>query len=107
VGLVSLRFLATCCLLFVSLPVFAGEKNCERVKYRAPSSAEIAIEFVFDTSYPYGQYANGDWWVSAGTGGYVRIISILPEARDGLNGFEVNPSSRSKQGFDRRVAGYD
>lgn len=34
-------------------------------------SAKVA--FVFDKSYPCGQYANGDWWVSTDAGGSVHI----------------------------------
>jgi hypothetical protein len=109
VGLVPIGFgfLTAFCLLFVSLPVSAFDKTCASVKHSAPSDPGNAIEFVFAKPYACGQYANGDWWVSAGTDDYVEIVSILPEARDGLSGFEVSPSSPSKQGFDRRVAGYD
>ncbi len=106
-GLVPVRLLAASCLIFVSLPSTSAELTCGSVKYSAPSGLGNAVEFVFDKPYACGQYANGDWWVSAGPRGHVKIISILPEALAGLSGFEVNPSSRSKQGFDRRVAGYD
>ena len=106
-GLVQIGFLAAFCLIIVSLPTSASDQTCESVKYSSPATWENAVEFVFDKPYVCGQYANGDWWVSAGPRGHVQIISILPEARAGLSGFEVNPSSRSKQAFDRRVAGYD
>jgi hypothetical protein len=108
VGLVpTITFVTGACLFGVSLPVSAIEQTCASVKYDAPSGPANTIQFVFDKPYVCGQYANGDWWISADTSGYVQIVSMLPAARDGLNGFEVNPSSRSKQGFDRRVAAYD
>jgi hypothetical protein len=95
------------CVFWVSLSLAAAEKTCASVKYEAPSGQGNAVEFVFDKAYVCGQFANGDWWVSAGSGNRVGIVSIHPEARDGLNGFEVDPSSRARQGFDRRVFGYD
>jgi hypothetical protein len=108
VGLVpSVRRLAACGLFAFSLPTPAADQHCAVIKYEAPSGSPNNVEFAFDKPYRCGQYVNGDWWVSAGTGGHVRILSISPAAQDGLNGFEVTPSSRSKQGFDRRVAGYD
>jgi hypothetical protein len=90
-----------------SFSVSATEKICASVKYDAPSGPKNSIEFVFNKPYVCGQYANGDWWVSPGADSQVEIVSILPEAEDGLSGFQVNPSSRSTQGFDRRVGGYD
>jgi hypothetical protein len=106
-GLVSLRKIATLCLLGYSFSVEATEQTCKSVKYVPPSGLGNAVEFVFDKPYVCGKYANGDWWVSADPSVDVRIISILPEAVDGLNGFEVSPSSSDRQGFDRRVFGYD
>jgi hypothetical protein len=100
-------FFAGICLFFISSWASAANQVCASVKYSAPSGLGTIVEFVLDKPYDCGQYANGDWWVSAGKDGHVQMLDILPAANDGLNGFEVNPSSKSKQGFDKRVAGYD
>lgn len=105
-GLVQIVVAVGICLLFAP-PIKADDQICTSIKYKVPSGSGNEVEFVFDRPYTCGKYANGDWWVSTGTDGYVQINSILPAARDGLNGFEVNPSSGSRQGFDRRVAGFD
>jgi hypothetical protein len=105
-GLVSLKRVLTLCIFGGAFSVAATEQTCTSVKYQAPSPGN-AVEFVFDKPYVCGKYANGDWWVSATASAEVRIVSIQPEAVDGLNGFEVNPSSKDRQAFDRRVFGYD
>lgn len=94
-------------LVFWSSATQAALQECERIAIAAADKPSITVEFIFDKPYPCGRFANGDWWVSGGIYGDVNILTILPAAADGLNGFEVNPSSASRQGFDRRVAGYD
>ncbi|WP_363796425.1 hypothetical protein ABU614_13615 [Lysobacter firmicutimachus] len=73
------------------------------------SVKQYGITFGFDRAYPCGQFANGDFWVApAGDSqGRVRIMSISPGFGSGRNGFEVNPSSVSRHGFDRTAYGYD
>lgn len=101
-----LSLLAALCLAFVAHNVDAAGQACSSIRYSLPSSPGSEIVFNFDRAYSCGIYANGDWWVSAGNNQPVRIVSILPAAENGLHGFEINPSSRSSQGFDRRIAGY-
>lgn len=73
------------------------------------SVKQYGITFAFDRAYPCGQFANGDYWVApAGDSqGRVRIMSIAPGFSSGRNGFEVNPTSVSRHGFDRTAYGYD
>ncbi len=70
-----------------------------------PVAAEISqfgITWTFDDSYPYGQFANGDFWVA----GPVTIIQISPASiisgTRTLHGSMINPSPRSGQ-----IQGYD
>lgn len=74
--------------------------TCSSVTYVAPSGAANNIVFTFDKSYSCGQFANGDWWVSADGSGFVTITAISPAASGGRNGLEVNPSSTNQQAFD-------
>ncbi len=82
--------------------------TCSSIQYAAPSGVANNIVFKFDKSYPCGQFINGDWWVSPEgvSSAGVTIIEISPSAANGFNGFEVNPASKTSQGFDSRVAGY-
>lgn len=82
--------------------------TCSSIQYSAPSGAINNIVFKFDRSYPCGQFINGDWWVSPEgvSGAGVKITEILPLATNDFNGFEVNPTSKTNQSFDSRVAGY-
>jgi hypothetical protein len=81
---------------------------CSKITVAAPSGAAADITFTFDAAYTCGQYANGDWWVerSAQTK-LVRVTAITPDRGAGLDGWEVNPSSTSKQPYDSRINGYD
>lgn len=94
----------------VTDPVVSIPSMCVSVKYPAPSGSQNDITFNFDKPYECGKFANGDWWVSADSSGYVTVTSISPAvvkttiANGGttvytLNGFEVNPSSTTKIGF--------
>lgn len=69
---------------------------------------QYGITFAFDREYPCGTFANGDWWVApAAPGGHVVVARISPDATTGRNGFEVNPDSTTRQGFDSRARNYD
>jgi hypothetical protein len=105
-GVVPLAFIAICCISSISLHAATIDRTCKDILYDGSLGSNDSVRFSFDRRYPCGQYANGDWWISADAVGPVRIVEISPEAWDGLNGFEINPSSGSKQAFDRRVAGY-
>lgn len=94
-------------ILFSSTVAIAA--TCSSIKYSAPSGSSNDIEFVFDDAYKCGQFANGDWWVSPSPKASMKIVSISPaiDVVNGNNGFEVNPLSFTKQGFDSRISGYD
>lgn len=57
-----------------------------------------------------GRYVTGDYWIldpapaSSGTG--VLVTTVLPRARDGRNGMEINPADEAVP-FDSRTTGYD
>ena len=97
-------------LIVVYLMLFSSiswaENKCTSVKYSAPSGVQNDIEFILDKPYVCGQFANGDWWVS-GNNSDVTITDITPSIDNGLNGFEVNPTSNHEQAFDRRISGYN
>jgi hypothetical protein len=65
------------------------------------SVSQYGITWTFDKAYTVGQFANGDWWVV----GPVVITGITPAFDGTRHGWEVNPSSRTNQGFDSRTAG--
>lgn len=66
------------------------------------------ITWTFDSSYPCGNFAGGDPWVTAKTaGGKVQITAITPAASGGKSGFMVNPASDDAQAFDDEGPGYD
>ena len=84
---------------FTAPPPAAG--TCSQV-------SQYGIVFSFDKAYPCGQFANGDYWVTPTTsGGNVNIASITPAYTGSLNGFEVNPNSVVKQGFDSHAPDFD
>lgn len=98
------------CIILASVfsgKAFSDEKKCSSVVYPAPSGFQNNITFKFDRAYRCGQFANGDWWVSVDTSNSVNIISITPLGKNGFNGSEINPISKVKQGFDKRVGSYD
>lgn len=75
--------------------------TCSTVTYSAPSGTANNIVFAFDKPYICGQFANGDWWVAPNTGDSgVTITAISPTAASGHNGYEVNPTSVTQQGYE-------
>ena len=84
----------------------ASATTCSSIVYPSLSAGKIDTIFEFDKHYKCGQFINGDWWVSLDSSGVLKIISVLPEAKNNLNGLEINPSTRNKQGFDKRINGY-
>jgi len=99
--------LGAICILLFSGKALSGVERCFSVVYPAPSGFHNNIVFKFDKPYYCGQFANGDWWVSADSSNTVNVISITPQEKNGLNGVEINPYSKKKQGFDKRVSDYD
>lgn len=73
-----------------------------QVSYRAKVLRQLAVTWTFDTDYPVGQFANGDFWV----GGPVKIVGIdppsVPLSGRTMNGSMVNPIAGwdAKQGYD-------
>lgn len=97
---------ATSIVVYPTLPSPASSSQvCPSITYAAPSGATNNIVFTFDKPYRCDQFANGDWWVSADSGGSVTITAITPtsDAVNGRNGFEVNPSSTTKEAFDKKA----
>lgn len=91
-------------LLGSPLPVRA--KSCTSATIVAPSGAASSIVFTFDAAYECGEFANGDPWVVAPTGG-VTITSITPARGAGHDGWNVNPADFNKQPYDQRIDSYD
>ncbi len=70
------------------------------------TTAEIAqygVTWRFAHAVPYGQFANGDYWVL----GPVTIAAVSPDFDGAHHGLEVNPADVVAQGFDARVADFD
>jgi len=73
--------------------------------------SQFGITWTFDKQYGYGQFANGDYWVT----GPIKIISINPVSVDNetgriVHGSMLNPSPKSgyQQGYDSKMYGvYD
>ena len=65
------------------------------------SVTQHGVTWTFDTTYPVGQFVNGDYFVV----GSPTINAIAPEESGERHGAMVNQSS-STQGFDGRPAGY-
>lgn len=60
------------------------------------SITQHGVTFTFDTTYTYGQYVNGDYWVL----GPITINSITPTFNGYSNGMMVNPTvSGDDHGF--------
>ncbi len=94
------------CAQFLSL-AYADVGTCVSISYPAPSGSKNDIVFSFDKPYHCGRYANGDWWVSADASEVVVIKSVDPVTSVGFSGIEINPSTKTMQGFDQRISGYD
>jgi len=67
------------------------------------SIEQYGIAWLFDDNYPYGQFANGDYWVL----GPITIEKITPDFTGEGNGFEIDPQVGNTQGFDHRINGFD
>lgn len=70
---------------------------------------QYGVTFNLDREYPCGRFANGDYWITPtdSSQGRVKVLSITPAFASGRNGFEVNPSSVERHGFDKRAGGYN
>jgi chitodextrinase len=68
----------------------------------ATQITQYGITWTFSQAQTVGQFANGDWWVV----GPVTINSITPAFDGTHNGWEVNPSSTTSQGFDTRASSF-
>lgn len=66
------------------------------------SVSQYGITWTFDKAYTVGQFANGDYWVV----GPVTVTAITPAYINGYHGWEINPSSITNQGFDKRVGSF-
>lgn len=64
---------------------------------------QYGITWTFDKEYEYGQFINGDYYVT----GPVNIVSIKPEQTPGRNGSMINPSVGPEQGYDSRITNYN
>lgn len=70
--------------------------------------AQSGVTFVFDRAYPCGTFANGDYWIMpVAAGGTATITAITPAFTGAKHGWEVNPSSLTRQGFDVKAADFD
>jgi hypothetical protein len=67
------------------------------------SISQFGVTFHFSEARPYGQFANGEYWVL----GPVTLTRIQPDFSNGNNGWEVNPKVRWEQGFQANGPGYD
>jgi len=100
-------YISALLIILSPITVRADSLVCSTVKYVAPSSENNNIVFTFDKPYQCGQFANGDWWVSVDSSQHVTIKSISPDSKNNMNGVELNPSLKDKQGFDSRISGYN
>ena len=88
-------------LLLSGIGLGAAGQTCDQV-------AQNGVTFVFDRSYPCGQFANGDFWVTPdAAGGTVTITAITPAFDGDHHGWEVNPADPVQQGFDSRIGSFD
>jgi hypothetical protein len=75
----------------------------------ADSISQYGITWKFDTTYMYGQFANGDYWVV----GPVTITSITPDFTGTRNGWQVNITYNGTnpftipQAFDDRINNFN
>jgi hypothetical protein len=72
----------------------------------APTTNQLVqhgVVFTFDGQHRFGRWANGDFWVV----GPLTVTRVVPGAANGRHGWEVSPSSVTRQGFDARAASYD
>lgn len=67
------------------------------------SIEQYGITWTFAEPVIYGQFVNGDYWVTSSDGGGVVITSISPDPANGRNGFVVNPNVGDGQPFDSRL----
>ncbi len=61
----------------------------------AQTITQHGITWEFDSAYPCGTFANGDFWVAPKPGynnGKVKVTRITPDFNGNDNGWEVNPS---------------
>ena len=85
--------------VFAAALFMAGEALAEQTE----AISYNGITFIFDQSYEYGRFANGDYWVAGPNG--VTISEMAPAFDGEHHGWEVNPGSFQTQGFDHRMRG--
>ncbi len=77
---------------------------CEIAAAATTSSlSKWGITWTFAGAVEYGTFANGDYWVV----GPVTINAMTPDWDGTLNGWEINPTVQTSQGFVAGVSGYD
>ncbi len=64
---------------------------------------QYGITWKFAAPVKAGRFVTGDWWVV----GPVTVESVTPAPADDQHGSVVNPPAGGKQGYDKRIAGYD
>jgi len=100
-----------CCLSLAACGAGAGVTTVVPVIPVVPGMTsqitQFGITWTFDKAYPFGQFANGDYWVV----GPVTIINISPfstyTAGRIINGSMINPSPNTgfTQGYDSAMYG--
>ncbi|NLW33620.1 MAG: hypothetical protein GXY77_19410 [Fibrobacter sp.] len=95
--------------LFITISPTNG-KPCKAINLTSSSDFKYNLQKViqtgnitwyFDSAYPVGTFANGDYWVR----GPITIDSITPRFDGHSNGFEINPIVEGDQGFQDDCAG--
>lgn len=70
---------------------------------KTTSISQRGITWHFDSSYEYGQFANGDYWVL----GPLTLIRIEPDFDGSNNGWEINPLVGNDQGFQANASNFN
>lgn len=80
----------------ITTTVKTPSSNLELAAGTADQISQYGITWFFDKAYPYGKFANGDYWVL----GPVTIVKITPDFNGVHNGFDVNPVFAGPQGYE-------
>lgn len=84
----------------------AGGGGSLAVTESVTSVTQYGITWTFDSAYPVGRFATGDYFV-VDQGGGVTIASVSPSGAAGRHGSMINPVTGAGQGYDDRLNGYD
>ncbi|MFW6162824.1 MAG: hypothetical protein ACODAJ_08620 [Planctomycetota bacterium] len=95
--------LGVCAIVILVLAVPGADPRAEAGAAKREAIAQYGITWAFAAPVRAGRFVTGDWWVV----GPVTVKDVTPAPTAERHGSVVNPPAGTRQGYDRRIAGFD